>query len=317
MRLLRKSGEEAGLLGQGILIGKRKAQISCPDGVYALRGRLRAAERGRKMEKDGMSVSTVRLTDTNIVRIEKWDCVESTQALARKYARDGYADRYIVYSERQTESPITGTRLRPGESEYGVFISCILRPSIFPAQAGFLGAMSAVALVTALEHHTDRRLGIGWVSDLYCEGRKIGGAVTEGKLDSFSAYEYVIVSFAVRLGKSDFPPRLSDMVNMVFSPEPTTIPMIIAKDILNKFFSFYINLRTPSKFMDIYRQRFVQRDAPVLLLSDGRHRRGRVADVDTESGALTVRLPHGRVEQIFNQKSVILPRRVRIRKSKR
>jgi hypothetical protein len=45
-----------------------------------------------------------------------------------------------------------------------------------------------------------KEIGIGWISDIFCDGVKIGGATIEGKLESRTSYEYLILSFAVNSG---------------------------------------------------------------------------------------------------------------------
>ena len=186
--------------------------------------------------QDGNIIS-MRVADGTNIKIEYRKSLLSTTELARKYAAEGYPDRYVIFTDAQASSQITGTKLYEGEYERGVFISCILRPTFFPSQAGLIGHLSAAALVTALEEHTSKSLGLGWVSDVYCEGVRIGGCSTLGKLNSYSSYEYLIVNFAVRLDKNNFPPRLTDMARRVFESENASIAMIIAKTILNKFFT--------------------------------------------------------------------------------
>ena len=193
----------------------------------------------------------MRTQQGKILHLECHDSLPSTHELARFYASSGYVDGYVVFANSQTKFNSLGKPLADAESEDGVYLSCILRPSIFASQAGFLGALSTVAMVSALEEHTQKSLGIGYVSDVYCEGKRIGKSVVEGKLDSFSAFEYIIVSFYVKLTNENFPPRLSDLVKKVFESENTSIPLIIAKNILENFFALYPKrLKTPERFMN-------------------------------------------------------------------
>ena len=131
----------------------------------------------------------MRTQEGKILHLECHSSLPSTFELARAYAQRGYTDGYVVFSEKQTGYSSLGAVLGEGKEERGVYLSCILRPSIFPSQAGLLGAMSSVALISALEEHTTKKLGIGWVSDIFCEGRKIGKTTVEGKFDSFGAFE--------------------------------------------------------------------------------------------------------------------------------
>ena len=162
--------------------------------------------------QDEAKVFSFRASDGNTVKLEYRESLPSAAALAKEYAISGYPDRYAIFTEKQTAVSALDTPLLNGESDKGLFLSCILRPSIFPSQVGVVAPLGAVALMLALEEHTSKKMGIGWVSDIYCEGVKIGGADTEGKLDDFSSYEYLIVSFSVKLDEKNFPPRLTDMV---------------------------------------------------------------------------------------------------------
>lgn len=261
---------------------------------------------------------TMRAGDGSIVKLEVCDALASTAELARGYAKEGVPDRYVVFTNRR----ITGD---DGEFEEGVYMSLLLRPSFFPSEAHLLGAMSATAFVTALEEHTSRHLGIGWVSDIYCKGVRIGGVNIEGKLDNFAGYEYLIVTFEAKLDRADFPPLLMDMIRRVFEPDNSSIAMIIAKNILNRFFAFYVNLKTSKKFMEIYTRKFILRGVRIRHIEDGKRRLRRVLGVDTKTGALILegsRFGIGKANasyvdsRIFvtSPRTVIMPRKVRLKK---
>lgn len=257
-------------------------------------------------------VTTVRMSDGSVVKLECHDSLPSTAHLAREYARMGYPDRYVVFSEKQTRQDSDG-RSR-GSVERGIFMSCILRPSIFPSQAGLLSSLSAVAMVSALEEHTTRNIGIGWVSKIYCDGKMIGDVTIEGKLDSFASYEFLIVTFSAVLGEEEFPPRLTDLIRKVFESENTSISMIIAKNILDKFFPLYANIKNNTKFMDTYRKKFILRGHRVRYQSGGRRQSCKVLGVDQENGTLMVENSEKKIVYISTPNSVTVPKRVKLGK---
>ena len=259
------------------------------------------------------NVVTMRVSDGSNVKIEYHEAVASTSLLAKKYAQAGYSDRYVVFAEKQASSSITGTRLSDGEFESGVFISLILRPSFFPSQAGLIGPLAAVALLNALSEHTTKQLGLGWVSDVYCEGVKVGGVSVEGKLDSFSAYEYLIVNFAVRLDGDNFPPRLTDMIRKVFESENLSIGMIIAKSILNKFFDVYYDIKSPKKHMNTYAQNFLLVGKRIKYLKDGKRRSCKVVGVDKDTCALEVEVSKGVYKTLTSPYGVITPKKIKLK----
>ena len=235
------------------------------------------------------SIVTYREADGSIINFEAHSSLKSPLELARYYATEkNYPDRYIVFTDRLSKSKITAKRDIESEAEYGIFMSCILRPSIFPSQAALLSALSTAAMVSALEEHTSKKMGLGWVSDVYCDGVKIGSVSLEGKLDNFTTYEYIIISFNAKLSKENFPPTLADMVKKVFESENTSVNMIIARNILTKFFKLYQNLKTPQKFMSEYTQRFSLRGKKVKFFRDEKWKAHKVLGIDSKTGELII-----------------------------
>lgn len=257
----------------------------------------------------------MRTQDGKILHLECHESIPSTHELARSYARDGYTDGYVVFSENQTKYGSLGQPLQPGVTEHGIYLSCILRPSIFPSQAGFLGAMSAVAFITALEEQTDKRLGIGWVSDIFCEGERIGTTTTEGKLDNYMTYEYIIISFCVRLTDEYFPPRLSDMIKKVFESDNTSIPLIIAKNILSKFFALYPKkVKSPEKFMEIYKRKFALAGVKAKYLEGGKRKRCKILGIEGSDGRLIIEDGSGAIKHVSGNRNIILPNKIKLKK---
>ena len=257
----------------------------------------------------------IRLADGSIVKFEHRKSLTSTAALAKSYANAGYPNKYVVFTEKQYSNSITKSKLTAGAPDKGMFLSCILRPSFFPAQAGLLGPLATVALLSGLEKHTDKRLNIGWVSDIYCEGIRIGGASVEGKLNNTASYEYLIVTFAIHIDQKLFPPKLNDMIRKVFEDENESVEMIMAKTVLNKFFAVYSSMKNPEKYMDLYQRKFILRDKKIKQVVDGKKRALKVVDVDPKTCALTVEKRRGETEKITSPFGIIVPNKIKLDKS--
>ena len=247
------------------------------------------------------NIVSMRALDDSIVKLECHERLLSTAALAKHYAKIGYPDRYVVLSEYEN--------LR-GSDKRGLYMSCILRPSFFPSQAALLSSLATASMISALEEHTTKRLGIGWVSNIYCEGKSIGGVTIEGKLDNFTSFEYIIVTFAVTLSENDFPPRLTDLVRKVFESESTSIAVIIAKNILNKFFPFYANMKNSTKFMNIYGQHFALRGLKIKHTENGKKVSCKVLGINLEDGALIVESKGGVIKNITSPAGVVIPKKI-------
>ena len=259
------------------------------------------------MEYSEAKISALRLSDGSSIKLEYHSELSSTISLAKEYAAKGYPDKYAIISERQYESTILRSKLSSDEYEEGIFISVILRPSLFPSQLGAMSPLSATALLMALQEHTEKQLGIAWLSDIYCEGERIGGVAREGKLDNFSGFEYMIVSFAVKADKRFFPPRLTDFIRKVFEAENETVGMIIAKSILTKFFDVYRDVKSPDKYISLYRRKFILNGKRIKYLKEGKKRACRVIGIDSQNFTLLCSSPSGAQIPISSPSQVIIP----------
>ncbi len=249
---------------------------------------------------------SMRASDSSIVKIEYHERVESSIGLMREYAQDKtFPDRYAVLSRYDYTY---------GSDSFGLHMSLLLRPSLFPSQVGLLTALATVALVKALEEHTEKPLGIGWVGKVYCDGKQIGGVSIEGKLDNYTTYEYIIVNFSVKLSNENFPPRLTDLIKKVFEEDNNSIAMIIAKNILNKFFPYYQKMKSSSKFMLDYQQKFILSGVKVKLIEGGKKTSCKVLSVSREDCSLIVEARDKSIRHITRPASVIIPKAVKITK---
>lgn len=257
------------------------------------------------------SIVNYREADGSIIVFESHSSLKSPLELARYYATEkNYADRYVVFTDKLAKAKISTKKDVEADADYGIFMSCILRPSIFPSQAALLNAMSTAAMVSALEEHTSKKMGIGWVSDVYCDGVKIGSVSLEGKLDDFTSYEYIIISFNAKLSRDDFPPTLADMVKKVFDTQNTSLNMIIARNILTKFFKFYQNLKTPQKFMTEYTQRFALRGKKVKYFTGEKWKTRKALSIDLKTGELI--LDNGKDQERISSPGLIQnPKKIR------
>ncbi|NLD35175.1 MAG: biotin--[acetyl-CoA-carboxylase] ligase, partial [Clostridiales bacterium] len=103
--------------------------------------------------------------------------IDSTNTMAKQWARQGVPHGAAVLADRQTAG-----RGRLGRSffspEGGLYMSLIVDSVGIPP--GQLTTLAAVAVLRAAEQVTGRQLHIKWVNDLLLDGRKVCGILTEG-----------------------------------------------------------------------------------------------------------------------------------------
>lgn len=129
----------------------------------------------------------------------------STNTLLREKARDGAKEGCTVIAGAQTSG-----RGRLGRNFYsppdtGVYLSILLRPlSLAPSEAVAFTTMAAVAACEAIEKVSGRQAQIKWVNDIFMDGKKVSGILTEASLRPKSGK---IDSIVLGIGINVYPPE--------------------------------------------------------------------------------------------------------------
>lgn len=140
--------------------------------------------------------------------IFRYDCVESTNTLAKQMAAQGAAHGTVLIADRQT-----GGRGRMGRSFHspagmGIYMSMILRMDKPAQELMHLTCAAAVAAADAIEEVSGIRPGIKWINDLVWENRKLAGILTELILAPDGSHaQYAIIGIGINCHQrsEDFP----------------------------------------------------------------------------------------------------------------
>lgn len=221
--------------------------------------------------------------------------LDSTNTFAREKAAAGAPDGYTVIAGSQT-----GGRGRRGRSFYspsgsGVYMSLVLRPRHYSsAQAVRLTTMAAVAACEAIEAVSGKQALIKWVNDIYVEGRKVCGILTEasfGLEDGFLEYAVLGIGFNVTPPAQGFPEEIRDIAGSVFSRKQNDGKNRLAAEFLNHFMTFYCTAQE-TDYIENYRQRSLVLGREIQVLLPGRPKKAAALDIDN-SCRLIVRYEDG------------------------
>jgi len=115
-------------------------------------------------------------------RLRELDCVDSTNAEAKRLAEAGCADSTLVWAKRQTAG--RGRRGREWVSDAGnLYFSIVLRlpyPMNDMTQLSFVAA-NAVADAISVTAPKGAFVNVKWPNDVLVEGKKIAGILMEGE----------------------------------------------------------------------------------------------------------------------------------------
>ncbi|MEG2274318.1 MAG: biotin--[acetyl-CoA-carboxylase] ligase, partial [Clostridia bacterium] len=111
-----------------------------------------------------------------------FDEVDSTNNFALTLAQNGVAEGALVVATQQSNG-----KGRVGKSfvspKGGIYMSVVLRPNCPLAEATLLTPMAAVAVAKAIRKLCNVDAKIKWVNDIYLDGKKICGILTQAVTD--------------------------------------------------------------------------------------------------------------------------------------
>ena len=261
---------------------------------------------------------TARIVSTRspagqLLTVESLSSCASTAAYLEEIARHEGRSGYIVMCDNVTGHDAALPPATEGEST--LFVSILLRPTLSPARATMLAALSALALAKAAGHHSPYEPSIAWISDVYADNRKKIGEVTlrSALHPSGLGFLYIIVNFALRITR-EFAGKLPDVVESVFSQRQTTLTERIATTLISEFYDLY-EATAPEEhagdFLEEYRARSLLRGKRIRVLRNG-HRRGvNVIGID-DSAQLVVAPRRGKSFVLHSGAEIINKKRNRL-----
>lgn len=145
-------------------------------------------------------------------RLFVYEETDSTNTRARLFAlSDTEKGSALFIAKRQTAG--RGRRARSFLSEEGgLYLSYLSYPEIPPGEAIMLTLYAAVAVCETVEELTGASPRIKWVNDVYLNGKKLSGILTEGAFaDDGKSFLYSVTGIGINLSRMDFPPELRDI----------------------------------------------------------------------------------------------------------
>ena len=226
--------------------------------------------------------------------------VDSTNDYLKKLAAEGAPQGTVALSDHQTGGHGRRGRSFLSPPGVGLYLSILLRPECPPAQLMHLTCASGVAMCDAIEKSAGFRPGIKWTNDIVYEKRKLGGILTELRLNPKGLVDYAIVGIGINCCQKpqDFPPEIRDVAGSLSMVAGPVNRFRVAAAELDALCAMSRGLLTQRDAMLAqYRRDCVTIGQEVSLVRGEDVRHGRALDVDDE-GALMVLFPDGHVEAI-------------------
>lgn len=215
-----------------------------------------------------------------------YDTLESSNRTAKTLALEGAPHGTMVLAGQQTAGRGRLGRRFESPAGKGIYLSLVLRPSLPMTEAQAVTVSAAVAVCRAVKKLCGLELGIKWVNDLYHNGKKVCGILTEAALDLESGmldYAVLGLGFNVAAPADGWPEDLRDVAGALYDGSPAPgARAALAAAFLNAFWPLY-RAGPRSGYLDEYRRRQALTGQRVLVTPRrGTPRAAQVQGIDDE-----------------------------------
>ena len=231
-----------------------------------------------------------------VFRVEVRESVTSTNTVLRDLAAKGAPEGFVLAAEEQTAGKGRLGRDFYSPARSGVYFSLLLRPGCRAGEAALITSAAAVAAARAIESEIGARVGIKWVNDLFAEGKKVCGILTEASFGMESGMiESAVLGIGINITRPEggFPGELADvaasLTDRPAGKDSERCRLIAAT--LDNFWGYYQNLEG-RLFLDEYRARSIILGQDIYVLSGDKKRAARAVAIDDKCG-LAVRYENG------------------------
>ncbi len=216
----------------------------------------------------------------------------STNDEAKKLALEGVSRPVLIVADRQLAGRGRLGRSFYSPSQTGLYCS-ILYPTNEPLQnAVSVTGAASVAVMRAIRGTAVKETEIKWVNDLYLDGKKVCGILTEA-LTGVGAYEaHLIVGIGVNLTTDAFPEEISSIAGAVGGACTSRAELLAA---IWRELSPYLKNPSDRSWLEDYRSHSMVLGRQIEWIR-GEERRQGIASEITEEGALVALLPNGERE---------------------
>lgn len=218
------------------------------------------------------------------IEIIYFDEIDSTNNYAKTLVQESLYKNKLIVANSQTSGRGRQEKSFFSPSGTGIYMS-ILFDSCDQMYKNEVTIRAATACIKAINTLSQKKVQIKWVNDLFFNGKKIGGILTE----SIGESSWIILGIGINLFTSDFPSDLENIAGSL-NDEVLTRAQLIS-EITKTFFT------SKDSFFDIikyYKENCLILGKEIAFMVNNKNYSGRALDIN-ERGNLVVETKEGKL----------------------
>lgn len=228
--------------------------------------------------------------------IEITTTTESTMLDAKRAITAGASTPRLFLTETQTGGHGRFGRPFFSPAGQGIYMTLLLNPNHSFQETPQYTLLAAVAVCRAIHELTGREAQIKWVNDIYLDGKKIVGILSEAQSDMESGtISHVAIGMGLNFStpQADFPTEIAKKATSLFAAgQPSITRNQLIQAIWRHFFQLLAGLPEDTSYLEEYRRRSFVLGQMVTFRRQGVEYQG-TATAITDLGELVVTTASG------------------------
>lgn len=213
---------------------------------------------------------------------------ESTQQDAKRGIETDAAAPHLYLAPSQKNAKGRFGRTFYASEQGGIYMSLHLKPNCPFDNVPSYTLMVASSIVKAISRLTGIQTGIKWVNDIYLDGKKIAGILTEAVASiETGLVTDIVIGVGLNLHVSSLPEELQSKATSLFTSEPSITRNQLITEIWHLFFTI-----PEHELIRVYKEKSLVLDKQVTFIENDVTISG-IAEEITDQGHLIVRLENG------------------------
>ncbi|MBO5572010.1 MAG: biotin--[acetyl-CoA-carboxylase] ligase [Ruminococcus sp.] len=226
--------------------------------------------------------------------------IGSTNTAAKKLASERVANGTVIIADKQTEGRGRMGRSFESPSGTGIYMSLVLYPKFGLECAPLITSAAACAVAEAIDEVCGCDVSIKWVNDLYLNGRKICGILTEASLGlEMKNLDHAVIGIGVnvRSVRNLFGEELGNIATSIEDETGVKADRnVLCGAMLNKL-EHYLGMVESREFLNEYRRRELLTGNTITANVGGNTLTGMAMGID-DNANLIIKLPDGKLKKL-------------------
>ncbi len=225
--------------------------------------------------------------------------LDSTNTFAKILGMESAEHGTVVVANEQTKGRGRFGRTFFSEAGKGIYLSVILRPQIGIDEISFSTILTVVAVMRGLRRFTTQNLEVKWVNDIFSDGKKVCGILTELMSDvETQGVDFLVAGIGINFNAKDedFAKEIRNIAGSVFCADADRNRLIaeIVSELLRVFDHY-----DKSSIIEEYKSYQLALGKRIIYTKNGEDFEGIAQDI-TQDGALVVVNDEGKVQELHS-----------------